>query len=686
MQRLGIGLVLAALVAGAGCGGGDDSAGVDPGSGGSGGQAGSGGAGGGDAGPVDTTPPTFAGLESAAPKGESTVALTWKAATDDASAAARIAYRVYAAEAAGAQDFSKPLVTTPAGSTGATLTALAAGTTFYFVVRAVDEAGNEDANTAEKSAATGDASPPAFDGVAKATPTGSTTLKIEWSPATDNGTDASQIKYRVSVSDTAGVHDFSQAKESAPGDASLVVSGLTPETKYYVAVHAVDGAGNEDANKKEISATTLEGQPPTFGGLRSAKADNKTITLRWAPASDNVSAATNIVYDIFQSATPGGESFAAPSYTSAAGAVSYTVTGLTLATKYYFVVRARDEAGNSDGNTTEVGAMTPIPDTKPPTFAGAASAASATPTDILVTWAAATDDKTPPSQIVYDVYVANMAGGESYGTPSFTTAPGATSYLLTGLSPNTTRYAVVRARDLSGNRDANTAEVTATTGANGSGDTTPPTWGSGPSLTIDPSHPNNLIVSWAAATDDTHPANEIRYLVCADTVESNCLGAQFKDHLSAATDWGTTNVTLTSLRSHTAYYVYVRAEDMDGNLATDDHGTATTTPSSFSDDVLPILDDRCNTCHTFTYDSIVSVKSVYSDPTYGQLDLVKPDDAAMSYLYRKINPQGLQSPPFSATVPNTFSDAAEPRDGSGTLSSTEDGAIRDWIEQGAFPN
>jgi chitodextrinase len=150
--------------------------------------------------------------------------------------------------------------------------------------------------------------------------------------------------------------------------------------------------------------------------------------------------------------------------TSLPGATSFHVGGLTPGTRYYFVVRARDQAGNVDANTIER-AATPIADKTPPLFAGAksATATALVVATIVVAWNPASDDATPASEIVYNVYAATAAGQESFASPTLTTTPGATSAAVGGLLPATTYFFVVRARDQAGNEDANTVEVSATT-------------------------------------------------------------------------------------------------------------------------------------------------------------------------------------------------------------------------------
>ena len=105
-------------------------------------------------------------------------------------------------------------------------------------------------------------------------------------------------------------------------------------------------------------------------------------------------------------------------------------------------------------------------DTTAPAFAGLQRAFACTPgpqrpgqtTPFTLTWTAATDDVTPSSQIVYDVFISTTAGGEDYSRPNWTTPPGATQFRTPGLASHGTFYFVVRARDQAGNEDQNRVE------------------------------------------------------------------------------------------------------------------------------------------------------------------------------------------------------------------------------------
>lgn len=104
------------------------------------------------------------------------------------------------------------------------------------------------------------------------------------------------------------------------------------------------------------------GSAPTFAGLVKAYActpgpqrpgQTTPFALTWNAASDAVTPASQIVYDVFMSTTPGGEDFAQPTWTTAPGVTRFTTPGLQSHGTFYFVVRARDQAGNEDQNTVE---------------------------------------------------------------------------------------------------------------------------------------------------------------------------------------------------------------------------------------------------------------------------------------------------------------------------------------------
>ena len=102
--------------------------------------------------------------------------------------------------------------------------------------------------------------------------------------------------------------------------------------------------------------------PPTFAGLKSATTcipgpsggeRTSAYHLSWDPATDNRTPAGQIVYDVYQATVSGGEDFSVPTYTTRPGATTFDTPQLPTEQTFYFVVRARDKADNSDSNKVE---------------------------------------------------------------------------------------------------------------------------------------------------------------------------------------------------------------------------------------------------------------------------------------------------------------------------------------------
>ncbi len=423
------------------------------------------------------TAPTFGGATSAAPASATSLQVTWVPATDATTATARLKYNVYVATTKGGQNFGVPTSVSPPGATSQLITGLTANTEYFVVVRAVNPANLEEKNTTEKSAKPqADTGAPAFTGVTKAEPAAGGSVTLSWDAAQDDLTPKEGLTYLAYASDTAGGENFAIPDAvSDPGATSVVVKGLPkPNGSYFFVVRARDAAGNVDLNKKEVAGKSgADTDSPLFAGCASATTkDASSVTVTWAPALDDSTPATKIAYDVYTSKTPGKEDYTNPAATFTGGVLG-VVTGLSQSTSYYFVCRARDLSNNADANTAERSATT-LADGTPPTFAGISSISNISATGVDLNWTAATDNQSAPEDIVYDVFEATSAAGENFsGSPKVTSVPGATKITLAGLTPATTLYWVVRARDIAGNRDANLVEKNVATGVSFSANVEP---------------------------------------------------------------------------------------------------------------------------------------------------------------------------------------------------------------------
>ncbi|MCK4444055.1 MAG: fibronectin type III domain-containing protein, partial [Thermoplasmata archaeon] len=340
---------------------------------------------------------------------------------------------------------------------------------------------------------------------------------------------------------------------------------------------AEDSAGNEDTNlieKSAIPTTPVDDTPPNFAGLQFAidAGTGGTVTLSWLTATDPDTVHSNsdpslpINYDVFYSTVSGGQNFISPNATTTS--LSVNITGLTNGMMYYFVVRARDSAGNQEPNTIERSAIptTPTDDTVP-VFAGLDTAMdSQTDGNITLTWSPATDPDTihcnsdPSLPITYNVYASILPGNQNFLSPNATTQN--TNIEITGLKNGITYYFVVRARDAVGNQETNTIERSAmpTTPV----DDEPPVF-SGLVLASDARTGGAVDLYWAAATDpdliecNSDPSLPITYNIYHSTTSGG------QDFMTPDATTTNTNHQVAGLQDGITYYFVVRAEDSAGN-------------------------------------------------------------------------------------------------------------------------
>jgi hypothetical protein len=314
----------------------------------------------------DTTPPTFEGATKAKASGPTSVTLSWDAAEDDQTPADALIYVAYlAADDPGTQDFSgPPIAVSEPGASELVVEGLeAADTTYHFVVRARDAAGNSDENTEEIDGTTGpDETAPVFSGCSLATATGATSAFVTWKPARDDVTLPNKIQYYVYAADASGEQDFTAPSAGAEGALGVEVPDLNPSTTYYFVCRAEDSSLNSDSNTSErLARTGDDSTPPVFGGV-DALVKNVTanaVDLSWTAANDDKSTPEQIVYDVYESTTPGGQAFnMPPRATSDAGETTLTLRNLMANQKLHWVVRARDKAGNQSENVQEATATT----------------------------------------------------------------------------------------------------------------------------------------------------------------------------------------------------------------------------------------------------------------------------------------------------------------------------------------
>ncbi|KAA0889833.1 fibronectin type III domain-containing protein [Oryzomonas rubra] len=278
----------------------------------------------------------------AAVGGAGQVTVSWTAVSNATS------YNVYYATTSGVTTASGTKIanaTTPYVQSG-----LSAGTTYYYLVTAVNSTGESVASTqvsATTSAAVATpAAPVAPTGV---TATGGTKqVTISW-PAVSGAT-----SYNIYYATASGVTTANGTKISN-ATSPAVQTGLSDSTTYYYVVTAVNSVG-ESAASVQIAATTLAAVPaPTVPAVPTgvtATGGANQVTVSWS----TVSGATS--YNLYYSTTSG---VTTANSTKIAGATTpYVQTGLTAGTTYYYIVTAVNSTGESAASA-QISAATSAP-------------------------------------------------------------------------------------------------------------------------------------------------------------------------------------------------------------------------------------------------------------------------------------------------------------------------------------
>jgi fibronectin type 3 domain-containing protein len=402
-------------------------------------------------------PPT--GLTATAGNGQ--VTLSWTPPASDGGAAI-IGYHVYRGTSSHGES-ATPVNSSLITGTSYTVTGLTNGTTYYFTADAVNDAGLHSAASAEASAT------PQAPVTAPGTPTGLTAIagdaqvSLSWkAPASDGG--AQVTSYNVYEGTSQSIKGKPVASAKGTG---VTVKGLTDGTTYYFKVTAVNKAG-EGPMSSAASATPAAAitAPASPAGL-TATSGNGRVTLSWtAPASDGGAGISG--YLIYQGTGPGGES-GVPVNGTPVQATSYTLTGLTNGTTYYFKVAAVNDAEHqgqesAEASATPVSASASASATVSASQAAAAGApgaptgltATAGNAEVSLSWTAPASDGGSPLAS-YNVYQGTSSGFSATAVTSTT----GTSATVTGLTNGTTYYFVVTAVGADGKMSGASGEVSA---------------------------------------------------------------------------------------------------------------------------------------------------------------------------------------------------------------------------------
>jgi fibronectin type 3 domain-containing protein len=457
--------------------------------------------------PADTIAPTAPTNLTGFSKATTTTTLSWSASTDNVGVAGYYVYRngVYIGTTAETFYQDSGLIT---------------ATTYSYAVYAFDLGGNKShAETVEVT--TMDVTPPSTPAHLATTVVSGQQINLAWSPSTDLEAVAGYYVFRGTTA--AGLSQVGLASPTT--SPSFVSYPLTPGTTYYFGVEAVDTSGNVSAMSAVVSAATLA--PPTAPTKLAATPDSTTmIGLTWVAGTSGMPLAE---YRIFR-----GTSTSNLSQVAVNTKTSYTDTGLTPGTKYYYAVQEEDTGGDLSPLSATASATTQAPPAAPNQLV-------ATPVSTQqfgLTWV--------PGSSGLPIGEYRIFRGASASNLSQVGVNTESSYMDSGLTPGTKYYYAVQEEDTSGDLSPLSAAVSATTLA-------PPT--APTKLAATPVSTTLIGLTWAAGASGL-PLAEYRLFRGTSTSNLSQVAVNTK-----------TSYTDSGLTPGTTYYYAVQEEDTGGDLS-----------------------------------------------------------------------------------------------------------------------
>jgi titin len=221
-----------------------------------------------------------------------------------------------------------------------------AGTTYYFYIKASANAGDSAPSNTATVTTPGVPLPPSN---MVATAVSSSHVNVSWQDNSVSPNSATSFRVYRSTDQV----NWSWFATTNQGVTTYAWYGGSAGTTYYFRVVANDANGNSPASNI-ASATTVGSSSPTSApaapsSLSASAASSSQINLSWTNNANNQDG-----FYIYQS--PDGTNFTLVAST-AAGVTSYSITGLSASTPYYFKVSAYNPVGTS-GYTSVANATT----------------------------------------------------------------------------------------------------------------------------------------------------------------------------------------------------------------------------------------------------------------------------------------------------------------------------------------
>ncbi|GAB3762217.1 fibronectin type III domain-containing protein [Spirosoma pomorum] len=310
---------------------------------------------------------------------------------------------------------------------------LSPNTRYYYRIRATNGTGTGPYSSVA-NAITPDA-PPAAPARLTANATSFSQINLSWADLAGN-----ESGFQVERSPN-GTDSWTKIADVAANTTSYNDQNLSPQTRYYYRIRAVNAAGNSDYSNV-ADATTPVGPPAAPQSLSAVATSTTQINLSW----NVIATATNVLIERSLTGTDGWNQLA-----SVAGdATTYADQGLSQNTRYYYRIRAVNASGNGPYSTV-ASAVTPD---APPTAPARLTAAAISFSQINLSWA---DLSANESGFQLE---RSLNGTDGWNKIADVTA-NVTTYTDQNLNPRTRYYYRIRAINAAGNSGySNVADAT----------------------------------------------------------------------------------------------------------------------------------------------------------------------------------------------------------------------------------
>jgi phosphodiesterase/alkaline phosphatase D-like protein len=552
--------------------------------------------------PPDTTAPSAIANLATGATGTSTIALTWTAPGDDAGVGTATSYDLrYSTSPITSGNFAS--ATTVAGeptpqiagtSQGMTVSGLSSNTTYYFAIKTSDEVPNTSAISNVPSASTSalpDTTAPAAVNNLAISATGTSTIGITWTAPGDDGNTGTATSYDIRYSTsliTEGNWSIATQVTGEPtpqvagSSESMTLTGLSPNTTYFIAMKTADEVPNSSGISNNDSGST-SGLPDTtapsaISDLGTGTVTPTTIVLTWTAPGDDGGTGTATTYDLRYSTSPitsGNFSSATtvtgePTPQSAGSSETMTITGLSPVTTYYFAIKTSDEVPNTSAisNVPSATTLATLDSTAPASITDL-GAGSPTSFSIDLTWTAPGDDGSTGTATTYDLrYSTSPITSGNFalatpvtGVPTPQSAGSSQGMTVGSLSALTTYYFAIKTSDEVPNTSAISNVPSASTLA-------------GPDLVapeaitdlaVGTTTTSSITVSWTAPGDDgstgTATAYDLRYSTGPITSSTFSTATQVTGEPAPQSAGTHQSMTISGLSAATPYYFAIVASD-----------------------------------------------------------------------------------------------------------------------------